>query len=393
MLGKLLGGLGGGVPAQEAATSQQPYPAAASAQSGAGDGDAPMLQETAASSATGNTAALVAPSLSALSGGPYTAAPGPQSFITSAAGGTPLLPPPPLQQPEVAMLGSGAAALPVDGGSALCGRGNKPNAPRSSSPRLVAAAACPLADAHVASSSGTPALAGSPSLLDTPAVVAEQGAAADGGVGAGGGDDGGAEGGEPALARDLGVTLASLDRLFRSNGKRDFEQPVWMVVNLQGKIKGSYAADKMVEFVRRGTLSARQLVLGIDRDLPYILRQELGFYRPLGDLAVAIHNGARYNPLSAANALATGASPWEPVAPGGADDGASSAADRSSLPGSSSETEGAQAADTGGGGAGDGDSDAQLRAALHRLFAPDGEQEGAVAPMWLYINHLGWCRG
>lgn len=28
-------------------------------------------------------------------------------------------------------------------------------------------------------------------------------------------------------------------------------QPVWMVINLEGKIKGSYTADKMVEFTRR----------------------------------------------------------------------------------------------------------------------------------------------
>jgi hypothetical protein len=41
----------------------------------------------------------------------------------------------------------------------------------------------------------------------------------------------------------------------------------------QGKIKGSYTADKMIEFCRRGTLSANQLVLGIDKDLPYALRQ------------------------------------------------------------------------------------------------------------------------
>jgi hypothetical protein len=41
----------------------------------------------------------------------------------------------------------------------------------------------------------------------------------------------------------------------------------------QGKIKGSYTADKMVEFCKRGTLSARQMVLGIDRDLPYVMRQ------------------------------------------------------------------------------------------------------------------------
>ncbi len=42
---------------------------------------------------------------------------------------------------------------------------------------------------------------------------------------------------------------------------------------LQGKIKGSYTCDKMAEFVRRGTLSASQLVLGIDRNLSYIARQ------------------------------------------------------------------------------------------------------------------------
>jgi hypothetical protein len=50
-------------------------------------------------------------------------------------------------------------------------------------------------------------------------------------------------------------------------------QPVWMVVNLQGKIKGSYTTDKMVEFCRRGTLGGAQLVLGLDRNLPYNARQ------------------------------------------------------------------------------------------------------------------------
>jgi hypothetical protein len=45
---------------------------------------------------------------------------------------------------------------------------------------------------------------------------------------AAGGDDP-----EPALARELGVTLPSLERLFRAEGRHDFEQPVWMVVNLQ----------------------------------------------------------------------------------------------------------------------------------------------------------------
>lgn len=43
--------------------------------------------------------------------------------------------------------------------------------------------------------------------------------------------------------------------------------------DLQGKIKGSYTADKMLEFCRRGTLSAAQLVLGIDKNLPYVARQ------------------------------------------------------------------------------------------------------------------------
>jgi hypothetical protein len=42
---------------------------------------------------------------------------------------------------------------------------------------------------------------------------------------------------------------------------------------LQGKIKGSYTADKMIEFCRRGTLGGAQLVLGLDRNLPYNARQ------------------------------------------------------------------------------------------------------------------------
>jgi hypothetical protein len=41
-------------------------------------------------------------------------------------------------------------------------------------------------------------------------------------------------GGElPLLARELGVSVASLGRLFRAEAEADFEQPVWMVVNLQ----------------------------------------------------------------------------------------------------------------------------------------------------------------
>lgn len=42
---------------------------------------------------------------------------------------------------------------------------------------------------------------------------------------------------------------------------------------LQGKIKGSYTAEKMLEFCRRGTLSSSQLLLGIDQNVPYLARQ------------------------------------------------------------------------------------------------------------------------
>lgn len=38
---------------------------------------------------------------------------------------------------------------------------------------------------------------------------------------------------EPLLARELGVTMESMARLFRVDGRHAFEQPVWMVVNLQ----------------------------------------------------------------------------------------------------------------------------------------------------------------
>lgn len=42
---------------------------------------------------------------------------------------------------------------------------------------------------------------------------------------------------------------------------------------VQGKIKGSYTPEKMLEFCRRGTLSPSQLLLGIDQNLPYLARQ------------------------------------------------------------------------------------------------------------------------
>lgn len=46
-----------------------------------------------------------------------------------------------------------------------------------------------------------------------------------------------------------------------------------LLLNVQGKIKGSYTPDKMLEFCRRGTLSSTQLLLGIDQNLPYLARQ------------------------------------------------------------------------------------------------------------------------
>jgi hypothetical protein len=74
------------------------------------------------------------------------------------------------------------------------------------------------------------AAAGGSSCGDAAAAPAAGGAAAAGGTAAAGDP---AADAEPLLARELGVTAASLARLFRADGKHDFEQPVWMVVNLQ----------------------------------------------------------------------------------------------------------------------------------------------------------------
>jgi hypothetical protein len=78
---------------------------------------------------------------------------------------------------------------------------------------------------------------------------------------------------QPAILAELGVSLESLKRLLTGDCGVASQQPVWMVVNLKGKIKGSYSASKMLEFSRRGTLSSAQLILGIDKDLPYVSRQ------------------------------------------------------------------------------------------------------------------------
>lgn len=41
------------------------------------------------------------------------------------------------------------------------------------------------------------------------------------------------EGELPPLACELGVTADTLSRLFRADAEAEYEQPVWMVVNLQ----------------------------------------------------------------------------------------------------------------------------------------------------------------
>ncbi|KAI8472520.1 MAG: hypothetical protein J3K34DRAFT_503549 [Monoraphidium minutum] len=204
------------------------------------------------------------------------------------------------------------------------------------------------------------------SPLRAPTQPPLQQQAADGApAAAAGGEAGGEEegaAGPPPLVLELGVTLATLERLFTAGAAQELGQPVWMVVNLQGKIKGSYTADKMMEFARRGTLSAEQLVLGIDRDLPYALRQDLAHYSPLGRLVLGVHAGGRCVPLS--EARAPGAGPWSPVAPaapgGGAPEGAG----------------------------GDGGAAEALRGALERLFTPE-VAAGARQAAWMYINHLG----
>jgi hypothetical protein len=100
----------------------------------------------------------------------------------------------------------------------------------------------------------------------------------------------------------------------------------------------------------------------------------MSYYRPLGSLAVEVHAGGRYVPLSAARA--NGQPEWAPVVP-------------RSAPGTPARAP-AGSGDAGGPGA--AAASAVLRVSLQRLFTPGGP--GAKRqPLWLYVNHLGWCRG
>ena len=147
--------------------------------------------------------------------------------------------------------GAGGLLLQPGGGAA------PPAAPGGSSPSLAAMLA-----------GGGGGAVGFP-YLAAPQLYGSLGAGAGSPLASAGDGDGA----EPPLAALIGVTATSLDRLFTAGCRSEYDAPVWMVVNLQGKIKGSYTCDKMAEFCKRGTLSARQMVLGIDRDLPYMLRQ------------------------------------------------------------------------------------------------------------------------
>lgn len=127
--------------------------------------------------------------------------------------------------------------------------------------------------------------------------------------------------------------------------------------------------------------------------------QELSFYRTLGSLLQAVQEGASYRPLTdgdlsmAGSAGLTSTPDWSPLATQPHSRGAgtvpglplSDAADEaisSSSGDSSSRVVAAAAA-------------ARLRSALQRLCSvgSSGRMAGAgKQPLWLYINHLGWCR-
>jgi hypothetical protein len=139
--------------------------------------------------------------------------------------------------------------------------------------------------------------------------------------------------------------------------------------------------------------------------LPFKHPQELAYYRPLSHLAVEVHAGARYCPLTdtAVIDLAQKGLPpaqWEPLVPpssesavspgdatAAAADGSSSSAQQGMVH-SSNKRAAAMA------------SAARLRTVLQRLCCggggrmqgPGRAMGNRQSPMWLYINHLGWCR-
>lgn len=141
--------------------------------------------------------------------------------------------------------------------------------------------------------------------------------------------------------------------------------------------------------------------------------QDLRFYRPLGRLAVEVHQGGRYVPLSEERAKAT--PPWVPILPlttttnagatsaSGVSDGIGAGAGGAAGMGAGARAEaGAGAGEGAGAGAGAGGAadagggqvaaGAALKMALQQLFLPSGPGVGRQ-PSWMYINHLGWCRG
>jgi hypothetical protein len=145
--------------------------------------------------------------------------------------------------------------------------------------------------------------------------------------------------------------------------------------------------------------------------------QELSYYRPLSHLVIAVHHGARYCPLTedAVTSLARqglAATQWEPLASLGAESTVSpsdaTAADDLagelqqgldlSSPGSRAQGSAAMAA--GSKRVAAMAAAARLRSVLQRLCCGSGgRMQGGGRPMgrrqtplWMYINHLGWCR-
>lgn len=125
--------------------------------------------------------------------------------------------------------------------------------------------------------------------------------------------------------------------------------------------------------------------------------QDLRYYRPLAQLLAAAHAGAQYATLTE---VAATSGTWAPM--GGAGSNAAAGADSPGGGGAANDGDGG---DHGGGDGGE----AALHSSLSLLFgaqpgdepeaAGDEEEPGNAAAgdadghMWLYLNHLTWCRG